>query len=69
MSFLLEWVINFLVNREKKTLYSLRAIPIGGFCQLAGEEGEEEEGIPLERTLQGKKVWQKVFSYVLWGWF
>ena len=48
-----------LSKQGKETLYSLRAIPIGGFCQLAGEEGEEEEGIPLERTLQGKKVWQK----------
>ena len=48
-----------LSKQGKETLYCLRAIPIGGFCQLAGEEGEEEEGIPHERTLPGKKPWQK----------
>ena len=41
-----------------ETEYSLRAIPIGGFCQLAGEEGEEED-LPKEKTLPGKKPWQK----------
>ncbi len=47
-----------LSHQGKETLYSLRLIPIGGFCQLAGEEGEEKD-IPKERTLQGKKAWQK----------
>ncbi len=48
-----------LISKQgKETLYSLRAIPIGGFCQLAGEEGEDTT-IPKERTLQGKKPWQK----------
>lgn len=42
----------------KETTYSLRLIPIGGFCQLAGEEGEEDD-IPKDRTLPGKKPWQK----------
>ena len=45
-------------HKGKETTYSLRLIPIGGFCQLAGEEGEEEN-IPKERTLQGKKAWQR----------
>ena len=44
--------------KKGETEYSLRAIPIGGFCQLAGEEGEEEN-LPRERTLPGKKPWQK----------
>ena len=44
--------------KKGETEYSLRAIPIGGFCQLAGEEGEEED-LPKERTLPGKKPWQK----------
>ena len=44
--------------KKGETEYSLRAIPIGGFCQLAGEEGEEED-LPRERTLPGKKPWQK----------
>ena len=45
-------------HKGKETTYSLRLIPIGGFCQLAGEEGEEED-IPKDRTLQGKKAWQR----------
>ncbi len=44
--------------KKGETEYSLRAIPIGGFCQLAGEEGEDEN-LPKERTLPGKKPWQK----------
>lgn len=44
--------------KKGETIYSLRAIPIGGFCQLAGEEGEEEN-LPKDRTLQGKKPWQR----------
>ncbi len=44
--------------KKGETEYSLRAIPIGGFCQLAGEEGEEEN-LPRDRTLPGKKPWQK----------
>ncbi len=47
-----------LSHQGKETLYSLRLIPIGGFCQLAGEEGEEDN-LPKERTLPGKKAWQK----------
>ena len=45
-------------HKGKETTYSLRLIPIGGFCQLAGEEGEEEN-IPKDRTLQGKNPWQR----------
>ncbi len=44
--------------KKGETEYSLRAIPIGGFCQLAGEEGEDES-LPKDRTLPGKKPWQK----------
>ena len=37
--------------RKGETEYNLRAIPIGGFCQLAGEdlEGDDEENIPNRR--------------------
>ena len=44
--------------KKGETVYSLRAIPIGGFCQLAGEEGEDED-LPKDRILPGKKPWQK----------
>ena len=32
-----------LSKKGKETEYTFRAIPIGGFCQLAGEEVDEEE--------------------------
>lgn len=44
--------------KKGETEYSLRAIPIGGFCQLAGEDGDDEN-LPKDRTLLGKKPWQK----------
>jgi len=50
-----------LSKKGKETEYTLRAIPIGGFCQLAGEEIDEEETkkIPKGRRLQDKKPWQR----------
>ncbi len=42
-----------------ETTYSIRAIPIGGFCQLAGEGVEEDEKLPKDRLLQSKPVWQR----------
>ena len=49
--------------KEKKkvseTIYSVRAVPIGGFCALAGEGGEEDKKIKKENLLQGKPVWQR----------
>ncbi len=47
-----------LSHQGKETVYSIRLIPIGGFCQLAGEEGEEDD-VPKNRTLMGKKAWQR----------
>jgi len=60
-------------KKGKETEYTLRAIPIGGFCQLAGESGEDEEDLPEDRLLYGKKPWQRflimvcgaVFNFVL----
>ena len=51
--------------KKGETVYSLRAIPIGGFCQLAGEEGEDED-LPKDRTLPGKKPWQ-IFLVMFFG--
>ena len=38
--------------KKKETTYSIRALPIGGFVTLAGDEFEDET-IPKERTLPG----------------
>lgn len=45
-----------LKKQGKNTLYSLRAIPFGGFCDLAGEDGEEEG----DDSFVSKPGWQKV---------
>ncbi len=46
-------------GKKGETTYSIRAIPIGGFCQLAGEGLEEDEKLPKDRLLQSKPVWQR----------
>lgn len=46
-------------GKNGETVYSLRAIPIGGFCSLAGEGNDEDKKIPKDRLLQSKPVWQR----------
>ena len=47
-------------KKGKETEYSLRLVPIGGFCSMAGEEVDEEEiKVPKDRRLQAKKPWQR----------
>lgn len=43
-----------------ETTISIRALPLGGFVQMAGEEGAEIEGVPFERTINGIKAWKQV---------
>lgn len=54
--------------KKGETEYNLRAIPIGGFCQLAGEdlESDKEAKIPKNKQLQNKKAWQR-FLIMLFG--
>lgn len=46
-------------GKNGETVYSLRAIPIGGFCSLAGEGSDEDKKLPKDRLLQSKPVWQR----------
>ena len=48
-------------HKGKETEYSLRAIPIGGFCALAGEDVEDDDlkKIPKNRRLQDKNPFQR----------
>ena len=48
-------------KKGKETEYTLRAIPIGGFCQLAGEDLEDDDlkKVPKDKRLQSKKIWQR----------
>lgn len=46
-------------GKGNETTYSIRAIPIGGYCQLAGEGAEEDKKLPKDRLLQSKPAWQR----------
>lgn len=45
--------------RHKGTVYSIRILPIGGFCSMLGEDEEGTEGI--EGSFQSKTAWQRFF--------
>lgn len=53
-------------KQGKETLYTLRALPIGGFVSMAGEEENQEgmENVPVERSLKGIKTYQKVIIMI-----
>jgi len=48
-----------LKKQGKETLYSLRAIPIGGFCALDGDDNE----VQGERSLFAKPLWQRLIIF------
>ncbi len=50
-----------LSKKGKETEYSLRAIPIGGFCSLAGEDidNDDDNKIPKSKRLQGKSCFKR----------
>ena len=52
--------------KKGETDYNLRAIPIGGFCQLAGEDldDDDDKEVPKDRRLQSKKAWQRFLIMV-----
>lgn len=50
-----------IFGKEKDgTLYSLRLLPIGGYCKMLGEAGEEEGAVPDERAFSSKTVFQRI---------
>ena len=48
-------------KKGKETEYTIRAIPIGGFCQLAGEDLDDDDlkDVPEDRRLQSKTAFQR----------
>lgn len=48
-------------KKGKETEYSIRAIPIGGFCQMAGEDVEDDDlkKVPKSKRLQSKTAFQR----------
>ena len=47
-------------HQGKETLYSLRCIPLGGYCAMEGEEEDSDD----ERALNKKNGWQKFIIFV-----
>jgi len=47
-----------LYKQGKETLYSLRALPFGGFCSMEGEHEEGEE--PDPRAFLSQKRWRRI---------
>jgi len=51
-------------KKQGETLYSVRALPIGGYVKLEGEDatGEDNEvsDIPRDRALYSKRPWERV---------
>lgn len=52
--------------KKGETEYNLRAIPIGGFCQLAGEDLDDDDlkKVPKDRRLQSKTAFQRFLIMV-----
>ena len=48
-------------KKGKETEYSIRAIPIGGFCQMAGEDLDDDDSkkVPKDKRLQSKSCFQR----------
>lgn len=49
-----------LKKQKGETLYSIRALPIGGFCAMEGEDEESDD----DRAFNNKKLWQKAIIIV-----
>ena len=51
-------------RKNDPTEYTLRAFPIGGFCALAGEEGEDDENLPKDKFMCNKPKPQKILILI-----
>jgi len=49
-----------LKKQGKETLYSLRAIPLGGFCAMDGDDNDTSG----EKSLFSKPLWQRIVIFV-----
>lgn len=49
-------------KQGRETLYSVRAVPVGGYCAMEGEDMEEASDNP--RAFNNKKWWQKIIILV-----
>lgn len=51
-------------RKNDETIYSLRALPIGGFCQMAGEESEDDETLPKDKFMCNKTKIQRTLILI-----
>lgn len=51
-------------RKNDETDYCIRLFPIGGYVQMAGEEVEVDESVPVEKRLQSKKWYQRLLIMV-----
>ena len=50
-----------LKKPEWETTYSIRALPLGGFVAMAGEDAPiEDVEVPVERTINGIEPWKRL---------
>lgn len=47
-------------KQTEETLYTVRALPLGGFCQMKGEESEDEGGEPEEGSFSAVSPFRKI---------
>lgn len=47
-------------KKFKETTFAIRALPLGGFVSMAGEEGIDTNEIPHERTIKGIAWWKQI---------
>ena len=50
-------------KQKGETQYSLRAIPIGGFCKLEGEDGDEDKADM--RSFANQPAWSKILILIM----
>ncbi len=64
---ILEYSIGFgpaLLKRQgKETQYSLRAVPLGGYCKFEGEDGDSEDA----RAFSNQSVWKRILVVAAGG--
>jgi regulator of sigma E protease len=51
-------------RKNDETVYSIRLLPIGGYVQMAGEEIEVDDNIPMDRRMQSKGWWQRFLTII-----
>lgn len=51
-------------KKDGETEYCIRAIPIGGFVSLAGEDADDNSKIEKKRKLYSKPVWQRLIIMI-----